>query len=239
MRYLRRRAGNDARFLAHMPRHRRHFLTFSAATLGGLLVYTLDRKASRLDAQTPALKVPLRFFTEEEALTIAAAAARIFPADESGPGANEAGVVIYIDRQLASAYGRDHHRYTQPPFGQGVAEQGWQGKETPQEIYRAGLSLLNGFVGLTPAEQDARLKDIETSRFFSLLRTHTIEGMFCDPMHGGNAGMIGWQLIGFPGPRMSYFEEVDQHYGAAFRPKPGSLGQMLGRPVTPGEDGET
>ncbi len=63
--------------------------------------------------------------------------------------------------------------------------------------------------------------------------------MFCDPMHGGNAGMIGWQMIGFPGPRMSYFEDVDRHYGTAFRQQPASLSQILGRPVTPGEDTET
>src|SRR5216683_3345880 len=62
------------------------------------------------------------------------------------------------------------------------------------------------------AEQDARLRQMENTPFFSLLRTNTIEGMFCDPMHGGNADMIGWQLIGFPGPRMGYFEDVDQHY---------------------------
>ena len=222
-----------------MPRSpRRRFLTLSATTLGGMLVYTLDRTPTRVHAQAGAIKVPLRFFTEDEALAIAAAAARIFPNDETGPGANEAGVVIYIDRQLASAYGRDHYRYTQPPFLEGVPEQGYQAQDTPREIYRAGLKLLGRFHLLGPAEQDARLKDIESTRFFSLLRTHTIEGMFCDPMHGGNVDMIGWQLIGFPGPRMGYFDEVDRHYGAAFRPKPASLAQILGRPVPPSEDTE-
>jgi len=39
---------------------------------------------------------------------------------------------------------------------------------------------------------------IERSHFFQLLRTHTIEGMFCDPMHAETPGLIGWQLIGFP-----------------------------------------
>src|SRR5260370_3199031 len=145
-----------------MRRARRHFLKLSATTVGGLLVYTLDRKAARVQAQTSSIKVPLRFFTEGEALTIAAAAARIYPADESGPGANEAGVIIYIDRQLAAAYGRDHYRYTQPPFESGVPEQGYQGKETPREIYRAGLKLLGGFHFLPPADQDARLKQITT-----------------------------------------------------------------------------
>jgi gluconate 2-dehydrogenase gamma chain len=217
---------------------RRHFLTLSATTLGGLLVYTLDRKPVRVHAQSGTIKVPLRFFIEEEALTIAAAAARIFPADASGPGANEAGVVLYIDRQLASDYGRDRYRYTQPPFEPGVPEQGYQGKETPREIYRAGLKTLDRFHLLNPAEQDARLKQIENSEFFSLLRTHTIEGMFSDPMHGGNANLIGWQLIGFPGPRMNYFDDVDRHYGVAFRPKPESLAQILGRPVRASEDSD-
>src|SRR5260370_20623556 len=221
-----------------MRRSRRQFLTVSATTLGGVLVYTLDRKPSRVHAQ-PAqsgpIKIPLRFFTEEEARAVAAAAARIFPSDESGPGANEAGVIIYIDRQLASAYGRDHYRYTQGPFADGVPEQGYQGKETPREIYRAGLKKLGRYHLLSAAGQDARLKQMENTLFCSLLRTHTIEGMFCDPMHRGNADLSGWQLIGFPGPRMGYLDEIDQYYGRAFRPKPASLTQILGRPVRPSE----
>jgi gluconate 2-dehydrogenase gamma chain len=217
---------------------RRRFLTLSATTLGGLLVYTLDRKPERVHAQSAAIKVPLRFFTEPEALAVAAAVARIFPSDESGPGANEAGVVIYIDRQLASAHGRDRYRYTQPPFGSGVPEQGYQAKETPREIYRVGLKMLGRFHLLSATGQDAKLHQIENTPFFSLLHTHTIEGMFCDPMHGGNADMIGWQLIGFPGPRMSYFDEVDQYYGRPFRPKPVSLSQVFGRRVPPGEESE-
>jgi gluconate 2-dehydrogenase gamma chain len=219
-------------------RARRHFLTLSATTLGGLLVHTLDRKPTRVRAQAGTIRFPLRFFTEEEALTIAAATARIFPSDESGPGADEAGVVLYIDRQLASAYGRDYYRYIQPPFEPGVPEQGWQGKETPRELYRAGLAALGRFHLLRADEQDDRLKQIEHTPFFSLLRTHTIEGMFSDPMHGGNRDLIGWQLLGFPGPRMNYFDDVDRHYGEPFRPKPASLAQILGRPVRPGEDVE-
>jgi hypothetical protein len=36
--------------------------------------------------------------------------------------------------------------------------------------------------------------------------------------------MLGWQLIGFPGPRMSNYDDVDKHFGEAFRPAPVSLG---------------
>jgi gluconate 2-dehydrogenase gamma chain len=219
---------------------RRQFLILSAASIGGVLVYSLDRRASRLFAQgksTQSLKIPLRFFTADEALIVAAAASRIFPSDDSGPGAKEAGVVIYTDRQLAGPYGRDRYRYTEGPFNENApVEFGYQGKATPKETYRDGLKGLKGFDRLSPEEQDNQLRKIESSHFFALLRQNTIEGMFCDPVHGGNVDMVGWQLIGFPGPRMTNLEEADKYYGQAFRPKPVSLEQASGRKVRPSED---
>jgi len=215
---------------------RREFLTLPAAAIGGKLLYTLAGEPIRLQAQNGTVKVPLRFFTAEEARVITAACARIFPSDASGPGATEANVVIYIDRQLAGPYGRDKYRYTKGPWVESYPEHGYQDKASPSETYREGLKVLADFASLSLADQDARLRSIEKSHFFQLLRQHTIEGMFCDPMHGGNADMIGWQLIGFPGPRMSYFEEVDRYYGREFRPKRTSLAQILGRPARPGED---
>ena len=219
---------------------RREFLTLSAASIGGVLVYSLDRKVSRLSAQTKqSIRIPLRFFSQSEALIVAAASSRIFPSDEAGPGAHEAGVAAYIDRQLAGPWGRDRHRYTKGPFEENApVEFGYQGQATPQQIYRQGLKSLAGFDRLEPAEQDQKLKQIETTVFFSLLRQNTIEGMFCDPIHGGNADMVGWQLIGYPGPRMSNLDDVDKHFGEAFRPKPVSLRQATGRKVRPSEDVE-
>jgi gluconate 2-dehydrogenase gamma chain len=215
---------------------RREFLEIFVGALGGILVYSLDRRPDLLNAQT--LRVPLRFFTVSEARLIAAAAARVFPSDDAGPGANEAGVVVYIDRQLAGPYGRDRWRYTQAPFENGPPEVGYQAMETPRDLYRAGLKLLAGFDQLDAPAQDRALRGIEETLFFRLLRTHVIEGMFCDPMHGGNAGMIGWQLIGFPGPSMTFEEEVEKYYGLPFRPKPQSIEQASGRRVRPSEDEE-
>ena len=212
---------------------RRHFLTLSAATLGGVLVYSLDRKASLLTSEQKPIRIPLLFFTEAEALIVAAAASRIFPSDDSGPGAREAGVAVYIDRQLAGSYGRDRFRYTQPPFEDAPPELGYQGKQTPREIYREGLKGLKDFHLLPPVEQDTVLQRIDFTVFFALLRQNTIEGMFCDPLHGGNAGMVGWQLIGFPGPRMSNYDDIEKHYSQAFRPKPASLSQVTGKKIRP------
>ena len=35
--------------------------------------------------------------------------------------------------------------------------------------------------------------------FFATLLEYTRQGMFADPIHGGNAGFAGWDLIGYPG----------------------------------------
>ena len=215
---------------------RREFLTLSAASIGGVLVYSLDRKAFRLAAEDKPVRIPLRFFTEEQALIVAAAASRIFPSDDAGPGAREAGAAVYIDRQLAGPYGRDRYRYTQGPFEDGAAEFGYQGSATPRQIYGEGLKKLAGFDRLSPAQQDAALTKIESTLFFAVLRTHTIEGMFCDPMHGGNVDMVGWQLIGFPGPRASNYRDVDKHLGEAFRPQPASLRETMDPDAKPSEE---
>ena len=216
---------------------RRQFISIPARSLGGLLVYTLAGESLRLPKQQDGeVLMPLRFFSSQEARVVSAACERIFPGDESGPGATEAGVVIYIDRQLAGPYGSDKYRYTKGPWIESVPEHGYQGKENPREIYRAGIKALRQFVNLSLAEQDAALHAIENTLFFRMLRTHTIEGMFCDPLHGGNIDMIGWQMIGFPGPRMSYRDEIDKFYGRAWRAKPVSLSQVVGHPVKGWED---
>ena len=212
---------------------RREFITLSMTSLGGVLVYTLAREPVWLNAQEGTVRVPLRFFTADEASVISAACDRIFPSDESGPGAKEAGVIIYIDHQLAGPYGRDQYRYTKGPFLETDRVHGHQGKQNPQEIYRAGIKDLGGdFVGLGAAQQDERLRGTEQSLFFQMLRAHTVEGKFCDPMHGGNANLIGWQMIGFPGPLMSYRKQIGTYNkGEAWRVKPKSLEQVLGRPI--------
>jgi gluconate 2-dehydrogenase gamma chain len=216
---------------------RREFITLS---VGGVLIYTLNRKALWLNATEAPVRVALRFFTADEALVVAAACERIFPSDENGPGAREAGVIVYIDRQLAGPYGRDELRYTKGPFietdpGFG----GYQGKESPQEIYRAGIKQLgNDFVSLTPAQQDERLRAIEKTLFFQMVRGHTVEGMFCDPLHGGNANLVGWQMIGFPGPVMSWRDAITVYNkGEAYRPAPRGLEQILGTTIKGMEEG--
>ncbi len=216
---------------------RREFLIVSAAGIGGWALTQAQEQRPQAENANPSLRIPLRFFTREEALIVAAAASRIFPADESGPGAHEAGVVFYIDRQLAGPWGRGARLYQGGPFeGNAPAEFGYQGKATPRQIYREALKGLRGFDKLSPARQDRRLHQIEHTLFFAMLRRNTIEGMFSDPLHGGNMNMTGWQLIGFPGPRMSNYADVDKHFGETYRPKPVSLREVIEVEAHPSED---
>ena len=216
---------------------RRAFIAIPLAAAGGPLYQLLARESVPMEPVDGKLRVPLRFFTELEAVVVAAACERILPADSNGPGASDAGVVVYIDRQLAGPYGRDHYRYAKPPFDPNpLPQHGYQGRENPRQVYRTGIRSLGRFAELTAEEQDRKLVAIEQTRFFRLLRIHTIEGMFADPMHGGNASLAGWKLIGYPGPRMDYRNEIDRHFGVAWRPEPASLQQIIGRAVVPWED---
>jgi gluconate 2-dehydrogenase gamma chain len=44
-----------------------------------------------------------------------------------------------------------------------------------------------------------------------MLVQNTVEGFLADPLYGGNRDFIGWKLVGFPGPRYNYVEEIEQH----------------------------
>jgi len=41
----------------------------------------------------------------------------------------------------------------------------------------------------------------EGMTFFPALCLHTRQGFYCDPVYGGNKNHVGWQFIGFPGPK--------------------------------------
>src|SRR6185437_8087553 len=89
---------------------------------------------STSNAPEPITPGALQFFTPEEAAFIDAAVARIIPADELGPGAKEAGVTVFLDRQLAGAYGRADTWYMRGPWKDGEKTQGYQSRLTPAHL---------------------------------------------------------------------------------------------------------
>ena len=137
-----------------------------------------------------------------QARTLTAIFERMFPADSNGPGATDIGVVDYLDRSLAGVYRQ------------------WQ------EVYRLGLKALDAaaqaesghpFAELASAQQDQLLGELERgtltnfqapsqTAFFEVIRTHLLEGLFSDPLHGANRDKLGWRFLRHPGVWLDYSE---------------------------------
>ncbi len=64
---------------------------------------------------------------------------------------------------------------------------------------REGAKKFGNLADLPAAKCDSRLHDLEKIVFFRILRQRTIEGMFSDPLHGENAGLIGEDIDKLPG----------------------------------------
>jgi len=149
------------------------------------------------------------FFNTDDAATVSAIAERIIPGAPGLPGAHDADVLNYIDLALSGAY----------------ADQ--------QDFYRRGLAALDAhcrktygqpFHRLSAAQQDEVVAALEQGKageftwpsapaFFNTLRTHTMEGMFADPIYGGNKNFAGWKLVGFPGAQVEFTAEDMQSSG--------------------------
>ena len=56
-----------------------------------------------------------------------------------------------------------------------------------------------------------------SAAFFSMLRSHTLQGTFGDPYYGGNANFVGWDLIGYPGIRLNVTSD-EQRLGSKLAP---------------------
>ena len=139
----------------------------------------------------------LETFTAAEADTVDAMLGRLIPADENGPGAIEARVLRYVDRALSGDLAD-----SRPAYSSGIAATNAYARSRFGE----------DFADLTAAQQDTILDELErnvasgfspSSRaFFDLVREHALQGMFGDPVHGGNADFVGWDLIGFYGVKL-------------------------------------
>jgi gluconate 2-dehydrogenase gamma chain len=182
------------------------------------------------------------YLTQPEIRFLDAAVARLIPADELGPGAKEADVTCFIDRQLVSVWGTHGRNYRMGPWQEGTPQQGFQSRLTPQEIYRAAIREIDRhctrqydkvFAFLTAAQQDEVLHALEDGKieleciasrvFFDLLWRNTVEGFFSDPLYGGNRDKIGWKLIGFPGVASSTYNDYIHQHNVPYRVEPVSI----------------
>ena len=222
--------------------------------VAGIVATTVPPEVQEAEAQTAAPHAHavardgqpadgFRFFTPQEAAIVVALVDTLIPKDDVGPGGVEVGVPIFIDRELAGAYGRGARMYLDGPFGQGTPQQGYQLPLPPAELYRIGIADLNAwcvktrggktFDQLSPADRTTALKAIEAGQaefaqvparnFFSILLQNTMEGYFADPMYGGNRNSAVWKMIGFPGAIGMYREEIEKYRNKRYDVEPKSI----------------
>jgi gluconate 2-dehydrogenase gamma chain len=155
------------------------------------------------------------FFNDDDTRTMTALTERLMPGAPGLAGATDAAVTNYIDLALSGPY------------------------EYQQYFYRCGLAQLDihckqaygkAFRLLSADQQDETIAALAQGKaaefvwptaqaFFTTVRTHTMEGMFADPIYGGNRNFAGWRLIGFPGAQPLYTPE-DMQSTKAFTREP-------------------
>lgn len=181
------------------------------------------------DAPKAAASGEWEFLKPGEVGFLTAAVDRMIPPDPTGPSASEAGVLIFLDRQLAGEYGNGARFYLEGPWEKGTESQGYQSRFTPAQFYRHAIAAIEQAVGrstngkafkdLALDQQDELLKQMEsgdlkldgpiTSKaFFTMFLQNVLEGYFSDPIYGGNKGGAAWKMIGFPGAHYDYSEWV-------------------------------
>lgn len=187
------------------------------------------------------------FFKPQEALFIEAVVDHMVPKDELTPSGTDIGIATYIDRALAGSWGKGDRLYMQGPWARGTANQGYQLPLIPAALYRAAIEGANAhcrkaygqtFDRCTTEQKETFLRELSGGKitlagglpgrtFFAALYQNVMEGMFADPIYGGNRDKIGWKMIGFPGVMANNAENVKKYSdGRRFVANPTSIADM-------------
>jgi gluconate 2-dehydrogenase gamma chain len=155
------------------------------------------------------------------------------PADALTPNGVDCGLHRYIDRQLASGWGRGDQLYRRGPWHPGKPQHGYQSPLSPEQFFKAGLASLRRMTyqrtgkaveELDAAQLDSLLLDVAAGRMedprFSLaawfndfLYPLFVQACFADPIYGGNQDKVFWRMVGFPGLPAFYGRDVVQFRG--------------------------
>lgn len=222
------------------------------AVLGGLSLLPL---AAAMPGIIPAASAdpPYRFLSPHQAAVLDAATRRLVPGpeddpSETTPGAHEAHVVTYLDRLLSvfavtppdvhaggpwsnRAGGLQDFMADFVPLNRAQTYAWHQRLTDLQGQYTNGIALLDqqaggDFTTVTKARQDRILSSKQVAPFTSLLFSNTIEAMYAVPEYGGNANLVGWRDIYFPGdsqPRGYTNAEVEAPEFDRLRVPPNSI----------------
>src|SRR5262249_2253271 len=201
-------------------------------------------------AQQPASSSPAAAGYEclntEEAAFVEALVDHMIPADEFTKKGTDLGLNTFIDRALAGGWGKGERLYMQGPWKRGGPSQGYQLPLTPAALYRAGIDGTNAhcrktynktFDRLDAKQREEVLVGLATGKvtfesglpvrdFWTVLYQTVMEGMFSDPIYGGNRDKAGWKMIGFPGVIAVHRENVEKYRDKKFPADPVSIADM-------------
>lgn len=154
--------------------------------------------------------------SETEWMTLTAIVNRLFPKTDSTPGGAETGAHIFIDQKLNSRYAEDLPDYQSALASIEERVDGGFSNASPDD-QDAALRDIEGGTGEDVATQGGQVMELPEG-FFATLLEHTRQGMFCDPIHGGNREFMGWDMIGYPGIKLVWTAE-DQAIDADVEPE--------------------
>jgi len=205
-----------------------------AAAATGTVATATTAEAQAQPATSPAQpeQPGYAFLNIEEAAFVEALVDHMVPADNLSPKGTDIGINIYIDRALAGGWGKGERLYMQGPWKRGTPNQGYQLPLTPAQLYRAGIEATNAycrktyggkpFDRLDSKQREEVLLGLSGGKitfengppartFWGTVYQNVMEGMFSDPIHGGNRNKAGWKMIGFPGAIAVHRDHVEQY----------------------------
>src|SRR4029077_10454638 len=170
----------------------------------------------------------------------------MIPADNLTQKGTDLGIAVYIDRALAGGWGKGDRLYMQGPWKRGAPSQGYQLPLTPAQLYRAGIEATNAYCRKTYKNNFDRLNEqqkedvlvgLSTAKivfesglpvrvFWATVYQSVMEGMFSDPIYGGNRNKAGWGFNGFPGVIAVHRENVEKYRDKKFPTDPLSIADM-------------
>jgi gluconate 2-dehydrogenase gamma chain len=165
------------------------------------------------------------------------------PADELSPQGTDLGIHRFIERALASRWAWGDRTYLEGPWRQGTASQGYQGRWMPIELVRTGIRRTNAhcrqeygkaFHEVSETQREEVLQALSRGEvefeddgagkdFFDLVYSLVMEGMFSDPIYGGNRAKAAWRMLGFPGVSAGYRRHLALYRDRPFHREPVSI----------------
>jgi len=210
-------------------------LQFGVAGGGAILAGPALAQATG-GASAPEVAAGYASLSADEAAFVEALVNLMCPADSYTPNGVDAGLAVYIDRQLAGAFGKGAKRYMRGPWLRGKPQHGYQLPLIPEQFFKAGVEAAEqactakfgkGFEQITAAQAEAFLRDLAEGKvahdqidlaawFNDLVYPLFNQACFADPIYGGNAGKVFWKMIGYPGLPATHTINMIQYRGKPF-----------------------